>query len=424
MFKKFKNIIFNREVQKKIGFTVFIFMVYRLGCILTVPGVNKDLLSISSDSIFSIMNLFSGGSLANFSIFALGVGPFITSSIVTELLSDVIPVLSEWKEEGEKGRKKAERLNRYFGCVLAIVQGWSITYAFNHQYGLISDPSISSYMYIIVMLVAGTTAISWLADQITLRGIGNGMSMIIFAGIVAELPNTFIGNFNATITSAIGTDSLTQGVVHFVGFTVLYLLLVLGVVCVESAEKRIPIMASAKLSNGTTSSYMPIKVNPAGVIPIIFAQSIITVPQTVISFFNQDLYTKVSSVLSFGSWSGIAIYCALTFLMTFFYTSVVLDKEDLAANFKKQGFFIPGVHTGKDTEKALSLAINRTTLVGAVALTVMAGLPYILAQFASVTSTAALGGTGIIVAVGVAIETINGISTLQMENRYERIGWF
>lgn len=424
MLKKLKDILLNKEVQKKLVFTVFIFMIYRLGCILTVPGVDKDLLTISSDSIFSIMNLFSGGSLANFSIFALGVSPFITSSIVIELLSNVIPALEEWKKEGEKGRKKSERLNRYFGVVLAVVQAFGITYAFNHEYSLITNPSASSYMFIIMMLVAGSVAISWLADQITLHGIGNGMSMIIFAGIVAQLPNTFISNFNATVTNAIGTSNLTQGIIHFACFTMLYLVLILGVVCIESAEKRIPIMASAKFSNGSTSSYMPIKINPAGVIPIIFAQSIITVPQTIMSYVNYDAYEKMSAVLSLSSWSGIAIYCSLTFLMTFFYTSVVLDVEDISANFKKQGLFIPNVRIGKDTEKELSLAIYRTTLIGAIVLTIMAGLPYILAHFATVTSTAALGGTGIIVAVGVAIETMRNITSLQMENRYEQINWF
>lgn len=424
MFKKFKEILKNKEVQKKLLFTILIFAVYRYGCTLTVPGINKESVKISTDSVFAIMNLIGGGALNNFSIFALGVGPFITASIIVELMAGVIPYLEDIKEEGEKGRKKIERISRFLALFLAIIQGWSIVYGFNAQYHIMTDTGILSYAFIITILVGGTMAVSWLADMITVHGIGNGMSMLIFAGIVSSLPNTFYGNFSRAVLGSAETGQLAQGIFHFICFVLIYLALILGVVVIESAEKRIHIMSSnGRMSNGSTSSFMPVKLNSAGVIPIIFAQSIITVPQMIVSFANYDVYQKMNAFLSFGSATGIAVYGVLTFLMAFFYTSVVLDTEEISERFKKEGFFIPNIRPGKDTEKYLNIVINRTTLIGAVFITVMAVLPYVLALFSTVTSTAALGGTGVIVAVGVLIETMANLELIQTENKYNT-AWF
>lgn len=424
MFKKFKEILKNKEVQKKLLFTILIFAVYRYGCTLTVPGINKESVKISTDSVFAIMNLIGGGALNNFSIFALGVGPFITASIIVELMAGVIPYLEDIKEEGEKGRKKIERISRFLALFLAIIQGWSIVYGFNAQYHIMTDTGILSYAFIITILVGGTMAVSWLADMITVHGIGNGMSMLIFAGIVSSLPNTFYGNFSRAVLGSAETGQLAQGIFHFICFVLIYLALILGVVVIESAEKRIHIMSSnGRMSNGSTSSFMPVKLNSAGVIPIIFAQSIITVPQMIVSFANYDVYQKMNAFLSFGSATGIAAYGVLTFLMAFFYTSVVLDTEEISERFKKEGFFIPNIRPGKDTEKYLNIVINRTTLIGAVFITVMAVLPYVLALFSTVTSTAALGGTGVIVAVGVLIETMANLESIQTESKYNT-AWF
>lgn len=424
MFKKFKEILKNKEVQKKLLFTILIFAVYRYGCTLTVPGINKESVKISTDSVFAIMNLIGGGALNNFSIFALGVGPFITASIIVELMAGVIPYLEDIKEEGEKGRKKIERISRFLALFLAIIQGWSIVYGFNAQYHIMTDTGILSYAFIITILVGGTMAVSWLADMITVHGIGNGMSMLIFVGIVSSLPNTFYGNFSRAVLGSAETGQLAQGIFHFICFVLIYLVLILGVVVIESAEKRIHIMSSnGRMSNGSTSSFMPVKLNSAGVIPIIFAQSIITVPQMIVSFANYDVYQKMNAFLSFGSATGIAAYGVLTFLMAFFYTSVVLDTEEISERFKKEGFFIPNIRPGKDTEKYLNIVINRTTLIGAVFITVMAVLPYVLALFSTVTSTAALGGTGVIVAVGVLIETMANLESIQTESKYNT-AWF
>jgi preprotein translocase subunit SecY len=421
MFKTLKNLIKNKEVRKRIYFTLLIFAIYRYGCLLTLPGIDKTAVTISSDSVFSIMNLLGGGALSNFSIFALGVGPYITASIIIQLLSmDVIPAFSDWRNEGEKGRKKSERATRYLGVVLAIIQGFSIVYGFDKQYGILgSGATYRTYIFAVSMLVAGTMLITWLADQITIKGIGNGMSMIIFAGIVAELPSKFFANFSNTVIAAIGTEQLTQGIIHFIGFVLIYLFLIFAVTLVESAERRIHIQNSkATFANGSNNSYLPIKINAAGVIPVIFAQSLITAPQVIVSFFSYSTYSTMSSALSLSTNLGLGLYCFLTFVFTFFYTAMVMNATDMSDNLKKQGSYIPNVRPGKDTENYLKLYIKRTTLIGAIGLTAIAALPYVLAKFATVTSTTALGGTGIIVCVGVAVETIYFLEAMQTEHKY------
>ena len=423
--RKFIQTLKNREVIKRILFTLFVFLIYRYGCTLTVPGIDKSTYSINADSMFAIMNMMGGGALSRFSIFALGVSPYITAGIIIQLLSmDVIPCLTEWKKDGEKGRKKTERVTRYLTLVLAIIQAISITYGFDKQYGILgADATYRTYIFVITMLVAGTMLITWMGDQITLKGIGNGMSMIIFAGIVSELPATFFQNFYNTVLNAIGTDKLAQGIAHFAGFVILYLLLIFIITFIESGEKRISIKNSGSgFVGGGNMSYLPIKVNPAGVIPVIFAQSLITAPQIIISFFNQDLYRTLNSKLALSNPIGLTIYAVLTFLFTFIYTDMIMDPEEISDNLKKAGSFIPNVRPGKDTAKYIHKVSYRTALIGGIILTFVAALPYVLALFTTVTSTTASGGTGIIVCVGVAIETLEAIKTLQIENKYNT-GW-
>lgn len=421
MFKKIGKILANREVRKRILFTLAVFVVYRYGCLLTIPGIDKEALSISSDSVFSVMNLLGGGALANFSVFALGVSPYITSSIIIQLLSmDVVPALSDWREEGERGRKKTERATRYLALVLAVIQGWPITYGFNVQYQILPDATYKTYIFIVTVLAAGTMLITWLGDQITLKGIGNGMSMLIFAGIIAELPSKFFSNYSVTVLLGRENGQLAQGIFHFALFVLIYLFLIFMVTLIESAERRITIQNSnSKFSTGSKASYLPVKINVAGVIPVIFAQSLITAPQIIVSFFNTSLYEKMNTALSLSKPLGLCIYGVLTFLFAFIYTDMIMNPEEVSKNLKQNGSYIPGVRPGKDTEDYLKIYIRRTVLIGAVALTAIAMLPYILSHFTTVTNTAALGGTGIIVCVGVAIETITMLETLQAENKYD-----
>ena len=422
---KFIETLKNKEVRKRILFTLLVFALYRYGCTLTVPGVDKTTFSITSDSMFAIMNMMGGGALSRFSVFALGVSPYITAGIIIQLLSmDVVPCLSDWRKDGERGRKKTEKVTRYLTLILAVVQGLSITYGFDKQYGILgTDAGVKTYIFIVMMLVTGTMLITWLGDQITIHGIGNGMSMLIFAGIISELPSTFFMNFYNTVLAAVGTNNLAQGIIHFAGFALLYLLLIFVVTFIECGERRIPIKnATSSFSGGGNMSYFPIKVNPAGVIPVIFAQSLITAPQIIISFFNQGLYQKLNTALSLKTPLGLSLYAFLTFVFTFIYTDMMIDPEEVADNLKKSGTFFINVRPGKDTAKYLHNVCYRTALIGAIVLTVIALLPYVLAMFATVTSTTALGGTGIIVCVGVAMETLEAIKTMQIEHKYEN-GW-
>lgn len=415
--KKFLKMLTNKEVSKKVLFTLFILIVYKIGMNLTIPGTAIDSLSFESASVFGLMNMFGGGALQNYSVFAMGITPYITAGIVVQLLAmGVIPVLSDWNDEGENGKRKTEKVTRYIGFVLAIVQGFALTYGFDKQYGLLLSSTWRSYVLTVAILTAGTMILVWLGDMITTYGVGNGASMIIVAGIISSLPSTFSSTFSQIFS--IGTTAWT--VTKFVGYILLYLLLILGVIIVENAENRIPIRyATGGMSNpGARMSYLPIKINSAGVLPIIFAQTLLTVPVSIAGLCNYNTYTTLSKLFSLGSASGLIIYGLLTFGFAFLYTHMILDVEEMSDNLKKQQGFIPGVRAGKDTEKHITKVINGTTMIGAIAITVMALLPYLLSLVTSVSTVSALGGTGVIIICGVAADTISQLQTVTVENKY------
>ena len=418
MMRLFKN----KEMRNRIIITLVIMLLYRYGCSLLVPGISTVNLLLSSTSFFGMMNMLGGGALSRFSVFALGVNPYITASIIIELMTIVIPVLDEWRQDGQKGMQKIEKATRYLSVILAILQAFSITYQFDRQYGIMQLKSASSYMYVIAILTAGSMILVWLGDQITVHGIGNGISLLIFAGIVAELPSTFTTTFSSLVGGLKG-QKVFSGVMNFTLFVLLYLAIIFLVLKIETAERRIPIKSSrgSAFSSGSNLSYLPIKVNSSGVIPIIFAQSIMTVPLMIISFISIDTYKKVDAFVSLTKVSGIVIYAVLVFLFTFFYADTVVDPEEISDNFRKSGTFIPGIRPGKDTQKYLRNILYSTTFTGAVSLTAIAVLPYILTKVTSLTSAAALGGTGIIVAVSVALETIDMLKAKYTELKYKRI---
>lgn len=418
MMRLFKN----KEMRNRIIITLVIMLLYRYGCSLLVPGISTVNLLLSSTSFFGMMNMLGGGALSRFSVFALGVNPYITASIIIELMTIVIPVLDEWHQDGQKGMQKIEKATRYLSVILAILQAFSITYQFDRQYGIMQSKSASSYMYVIAILTAGSMILVWLGDQITVHGIGNGISLLIFAGIVAELPSTFTATFSSLVGGLKG-QKVFSGVMNFTLFVLLYLAIIFLVLKIETAERRIPIQSSrgSTFSSGSNLSYLPIKVNSSGVIPIIFAQSIMTVPLMIISFISIDTYKKVDAFVSLAKVSGIVIYAVLVFLFTFFYADTVVDPEEISDNFRKSGTFISGIRPGKDTQKYLRNILYSTTFTGAVSLTAIAVLPYILTKVTSLTSAAALGGTGIIVAVSVALETMDMLKAKYTELKYKRI---
>lgn len=410
MMRTFSSMFKNKEIRNKILFTLAMLLIYRVGSAIPVPGVDATKLAsqISDNSVLSMMNLLGGGALERLSVFAMGVTPYITASIIIQLLSmDVIPALTEMTKSGQTGRMKMEKITRYLGVVLSFVQAYSLVYGFDKQYSVLANSSLSGYLYTATVLTAGTMFLIWLGDRISMKGIGNGLSIIIFAGIVSNMPSQFVQVWNV-LAGGTTQGELFNGILQFALFVLLYIIIIVFVVVMETAVRKIPIQYtnSSSYTRGNDVTFLPLKINSASVIPVIFAQSIMTAPQIVISFFNQDLYKTLQTYLSLSSTTGLILYAVLTFLFTFFYTDLQVDPDQVADNLSKSGAYIPGIRPGNETKTYLHKVLNRITVLGAIALVIVATLPYILPMFTSLPSSISIGGTGIIIVVGVAMETI------------------
>ena len=410
MMRTFSSMFKNKEIRNKILFTLAMLLIYRVGSAIPVPGVDATKLAsqISDNSVLSMMNLLGGGALERLSVFAMGVTPYITASIIIQLLSmDVIPALTEMTKSGQTGRMKMEKITRYLGVVLSFVQAYSLVYGFDKQYSVLANSSLSGYLYTATVLTAGTMFLIWLGDRISMKGIGNGLSIIIFAGIVSNMPSQFMQVWNV-LAGGTTQGELFNGILQFALFVLLYIIIIVFVIVMETAVRKIPIQYtnSSSYIRGNDVTFLPLKINSASVIPVIFAQSIMTAPQIVISFFNQDLYKTLQTYLSLSSTTGLILYAVLTFLFTFFYTDLQVDPDQVADNLSKSGAYIPGIRPGNETKTYLHKVLNRITVLGAIALVIVATLPYILPMFTSLPSSISIGGTGIIIVVGVAMETI------------------
>lgn len=410
MMRTFSSMFKNKEIRNKILFTLAMLLIYRVGSAIPVPGVDATKLAsqISDNSVLSMMNLLGGGALERLSVFAMGVTPYITASIIIQLLSmDAIPALTEMTKSGQTGRMKMEKITRYLGVVLSFVQAYSLVYGFDKQYSVLANSSLSGYLYTATVLTAGTMFLIWLGDRISMKGIGNGLSIIIFAGIVSNMPSQFIQVWNV-LAGGTTQGELFNGILQFALFVLLYIIIIVFVIVMETAVRKIPIQYtnSSSYTRGNDITFLPLKINSASVIPVIFAQSIMTAPQIVISFFNQDLYKTLQTYLSLSSTTGLILYAVLTFLFTFFYTDLQVDPDQVADNLSKSGAYIPGIRPGNETKTYLHKVLNRITVLGAIALVIVATLPYILPMFTSLPSSISIGGTGIIIVVGVAMETI------------------
>lgn len=410
MMRTFSSMFKNKEIRNKILFTLAMLLIYRVGSAIPVPGVDATKLAsqISDNSVLSMMNLLGGGALERLSVFAMGVTPYITASIIIQLLSmDFIPALTEMTKSGQTGRMKMEKITRYLGVVLSFVQAYSLVYGFDKQYSLLANSSLSGYLYTATVLTAGTMFLIWLGDRISMKGIGNGLSIIIFAGIVSNMPSQFMQVWNV-LAGGTTQGELFNGILQFALFVLLYIIIIVFVIVMETAVRKIPIQYtnSSSYTRGNDVTFLPLKINSASVIPVIFAQSIMTAPQIVISFFNQDLYKTLQTYLSLSSTTGLILYAVLTFLFTFFYTDLQVDPDQVADNLSKSGAYIPGIRPGNETKTYLHKVLNRITVLGAIALVIVATLPYILPMFTSLPSSISIGGTGIIIVVGVAMETI------------------
>ena len=424
--KSIKAMWTNKDIRNRILFTLFAFLVYRLGCAITVPDVNTQGLvgSLDNNSLFAMMSLLGGGGLEQFSVFALGVSPYITASIIIQLLSmDVIPSLTELSKSGANGRRKLDQYTRYLAVIFGIVQSISLTYSFNHMYSglFIGGLSTAKLLYISMIFTAGSMFLVWIGDQISAKGIGNGVSMIIMAGIVGRMPQ----QFSAAWESLIG-DSLPGGALIFAGYILVYLLIIVFVTLINTAELRIPIQytsSSMSLARNSKMNYLPLKINSASVIPVIFASSLMMAPIQIASFFanGASWYVTMQNWLGLKTWYSVLVYVILILLFTFFYAEMQINPEQVADNLGKSGAYIPSVRPGKQTETYINKALSRITVLGAVALAAIAVLPHLMPLiWPQMPQSMALGGTGMIIVVGVAIETVRQVQGMITQRAYKK----
>ena len=446
--KKIGQILKNKEIMNRIMFTILILFVFRIGAQITVPGVTlgDDLQNyLDSSYALSLMNLLGGGTLQSFSIFALGVSPYITAQIIVELLStDVLPALTELKRQGQGGRKKIELATRYLTLMLGAVQAYGIIQTMKSSEAITfvtASQEWLTYIYIIVIMMAGSMIVMWLGDQISVKGIGNGISMIIFAGIVCSLPSQIGNAFSLWVgNSALqgqGDSARIAGIFKFLLYILAYVLIISFVTFIELSKRKIPVQHSGKGGGQTQSmsraSFLPIKVNSAGVIPVIFASSILMAPSVIVAFVDaehsSDTWLGIFQTSTLyempGGWKmpwGLIIYLVLTIAFTFFYANVQINPQQLAENFQKNGSYIPGIHTGNETERYVRKVLNRVTFIGAMALALIAALPVVLTLTVFKDNPSlALGGTGLIIVVGVALEVNNQIDGLLAGKSFDEV---
>ena len=406
----------NKDLRKKILFTFFALFIFKLGTSIIVPGIDKSALT-GNLGFLEIMNAMSGGAMEKFSIFALGVSPYITASIIIQLLSmDIIPYLSELTKQGQVGRNKINQITRVVGIILAFIQGYMYSIAF------VSGGTAMDYMQFSLVLTAGTSFLLWLGDQITAKGVGNGISLIIMAGIIATLPSMFVDAWGALVIGSTA-QAITLGVVLFILFVLVYFGIILAIVFEENAERRIPIQYANKSASsyGGRQSYIPFKLNSAGVVPVIFASALISIPQIIAQFVKNEGFTLfVSKYLTMTSITGFIAYMVFIFVFAYFYTFIQLKPKELADNLNKNGGYIPGIRPGEETVKYVNKVLRRITFVGAFALAVIAGLPIVFGLFSKMPTSVTIGGTGLLIVVGVALETYKQIESQLISRNYTR----
>lgn len=401
----------NKDLRKRIYFTLMCLGLFCLGTTITIPWASALYQELGFLEIF---NLMSGGGLRSFSIFALGVSPYITASIITQLLQmDIIPYFKELKEEGYTGRQKINRITRYLGILFAFIQGYILTIVY------MNGMSSLDILKTTVVMTAGTCFLLWIGDQVTTKGIGNGISLLIMAGIIQSMPSMFVTTFQSLVTS--GTYSTVLGSILFALFVIVYIFIILGVVFIQLAERRVPIQYSNRTNSayGAQTSYLPIKLNPAGVMPVIFAQTLLAIPTTIVALVGNDAAKNfVNNYIAYTSLTGFILYVILILFFGYFYTFMEMNPEEMSKNLNKNGGYIPGVRPGADTTDYISKVIGRLTIVGSIFLVIIAGLPIIFSKFSGLPSSVTIGGTGLLIVVGVAIETYKQLESSLVSRSY------
>lgn len=410
MFANIKQIFTskNRDILKRILFTLFALLIFKIGTSIIVPGVK---VSTSGMSFLEIINAMSGGAFTRASIFALGVTPYITAQIIIQLLcADIVPYLAELSKQGGVGRQKLNKITRVTGICIGFLQGYLYSFAY------IGNGTPMDYMLYSLILTAGTALLMWIADEITLKGIGNGMSLIIMAGIISVLPGMFSDLWKELITK----DFL--GIMMFIGFILIFLAIVVGVIYVETAERRIPIQyANKSTSTLGKQNYVPFKLNSSGVMPVIFASALLSIPQILSAVIKKDGFTLfVQKYLNYTSGTGLILYIILIFVFAYFYTFMQLKPKEMSDNLNKNGGYIPGIRPGKETEQYVKTVLTRITIVGASFLTLLSIIPILFDKFSGLTTKMTISGTGLLIVVGVALEVYKQLESQLVSRTYTR----
>lgn len=414
MLSALSNILKITELRQKVLFTLAMFLVFRAGTHIPVPGVNAAVIEqmFTQGNLFGLLDLFSGGALSKFSVFAMSITPYINASIIMQLLTVVVPKFEQWAKEGDEGRKKITQITRYGTVFLGFIQAVGMAYGLR---AAVINPGIGSILLIAVTLTAGTTFLMWLGEQITDKGIGNGISLIIFAGVVSRLPDGIYVMYKY----------LTAGTIQWYNiilFILIAVAMIVFVIAIQQGQRRIPVQYAKRVVGrkmyGGHSTHIPLKVNQAGVIPIIFASSVLMFPVTIAQFINVPWVKTVAGWFAWGTPLQTAIYALLIVFFTYFYTAVTLNISDMAENMKKHGGFIPGLRPGKPTADYLDRVMTRITLAGSIFLAIIAILPNFVAAITNIQGVY-FGGTALLIIVGVALDTMKQIEALVLMRHYQ-----
>ncbi len=426
MFQTISNIMRVGDLRRKVIFTLLMLIIFRIGAFIPVPGVDANVLKFQDQmNAFGFLNTFGGGALKNFSIFAMGIMPYITASIIVQLLQmDVVPKFAEWAKQGEAGRRKLAQFTRYGTIVLGFIQAIGMSAGFNRILpGLIPNPSLGKYLFIALVLTAGTSFLMWLGEQITAKGIGNGISILIFGGIAAGLPNAANQVYATKFENA--GENLFLNIVIVLLLLLILIAIIVGVIFVQQALRKIPVQYAKRLvagkPQGGGSTHLPLKVNAAGVIPVIFASSLFIFPPTIAGFIGTDnkVAQLITTYFSFTNPFGMVFYTVLIIGFTYFYTFIQVNPEQMAENLKKQGGYVPGIRPGKTTQVYLTRILYRLTFVGALFIALIAVIPTLFTTGLELPSAVQIGGTGLLIVVGVALDTMKQIESQLIKRHYK-----
>lgn len=413
MWDALKNAWKIPDLRNRIKFTIFMLILFRLGTFVPVPRMDPAVVKqmVEKGALLGFFDIISGGAFKQFSVFAMSITPYINASIIVQLLTIVIPKWEELAKEGEAGRKVLAQYTRYGTVILGLIQATGLSIGFRSA----MKPGILSNIVVILSLTAGTAFLMWLGEQITDKGIGNGISLLIFAGIISRLPSSI---FQVYSLLKVGT----LNVIMLALFLIFALAVIVAVIAVQEAERRVPVQYAKRVVGrkvyGGQSTHIPIKVNGAGVIPIIFAMSILMFPSTLAGFFpNNNIMVSIAQFLSPSGWLYAVLYAVLIIFFTYFYTAITFNPVEVAENMKKYGGFIPGIRPGRPTAEYLNRIMTRITLVGSIFLAGIALMPYLITAITGVNIS--FGGTALLIVVGVALETMKAIEAQMLMRHYQ-----